>query len=511
MKIVVTGGSGFLGKHLIEALLEAGHSVIALGREEIADDRIQGVTHNLLQAASDEIKKKLGGADAVVHLAAIMPSKLDGGKDIIVQNRIMTRNAWSLVSSPKIFILASSVDVYPYSEIQVDENTPLHPISDYGVSKKESEEECLLWSKHHPDTTLTMLRFSHLYGPADTNTKGIDSMMRNALLGKKSVRYGDGNEKRTYLFVEDAVRAILWCLEQRKNGIFNVAGSKSYSIREVIVQVEELLKMKMEIEIAVASSSKKKGSSIVSSQKFAEATGFVPTVDLRTGLKRLVPKNILFDLDGPILDVKERYYFVYRNFVTAYGGTPLPLNEYWEQKRMNAPLEKLLELSNCPGLVAEHKKYLSQHREELSSLKLDKLQSKTLEVLNLLSKKYKLYLITLRRNKENLARQLQELGLLPFFTEVLSVVPSREDQWKHKVDLLSKLHLPTEAGIIIGDTPTEILAAKKTGLTSIAVSNGIRTAEILRQAEPNLVVGDIGDLQSLPFVKIGLGGPSSID
>lgn len=504
MKIAVTGGSGFLGKHLIEALLREGHSVTAVGREEIKDSSIRSIACDLLQKPSEEIRITLKDTDAVIHLAAIMPSKLHGKEDIVVQNKVMTRNALSLADSSKIFILVSSVDVYPYSEYLVDENTPLHPISDYGKSKKESEEECLLWSKNNSHVTMTVLRFSHLYGPADTNAKGIDVMVRNALLGKKSVVYGDGNEKRTYLFVGDAVRAILLSLETRKRGVFNVAGNASYSIREVISHIEAMLGIKMDLEVASSfkNNSKNKESSIVSSRKFAEVTGFVSEVNLHQGLLRLLPQNIFFDLDGPILDVKERYYSVYKGFVTANGGMPLSLDEYWGQKRLNTPLERLLEMSNCPGLVAEHKRYLSQHREEFSSLMLDRLQPQIKEVLTHLSKKYNLYLITLRRNKENLFRQLDEYDLLPFFQEILSITPTSDSKWKHKFDLLCEHHLQTEAGIVIGDTPTETLAAKKAGLTSIAVSNGIRTKEILQKTEPHLIVDSVEHLMSLPLFKL---------
>ncbi len=503
MKIIVTGGSGFLGKHLIEALLNERHSVIALGREKIPDPRIDSVRYDLLQEPSEEIRNKLVNVDAIVHLAAIMPSKLDKGEDIVAQNLLMTKNALSLADSSKYFIFASSVDVYPYSETLVDEDTSLDPISEYGESKKESEDECLRWLEKNPHVAMTILRFSHLYGPADTNTKGIDVMMRNALLGKKSTIYGEGNQKRTYLFVDDAVRAILLCLKQQKAGIFNVAGSASYSILEVIHHIEEILGRKMDLAITNPGNSKHKGSSIVSATRFSAATGLAPKVNLHEGLRKLMPRNIFFDLDGPILDVKERYSAVYRNFVLEHGGIPLFLEEYWKQKRMKTSLERLLELSGCAGLIEEHKKYLSRHREELSSLKLDKLQPQTRKVLAHLSQKYDLYLITLRRNKENLAWQLKELGLLPFFKAILSVAPNSEDKWKHKVDLLVKHHLQHQSGIIIGDTPTEVIAGKKIGLTTIGVSNGIRTKEILSQAEPHLVVESIGDLQSLPFFKLG--------
>lgn len=503
MNILITGGSGFLGKHLIAALVNSGDVVTAIGREEIKDSRVRWIEHDLLQEPSDNIKKRLINIDAVIHLAAIMPSKAGGDTNIVEKNKIMTRNILALVNPPQKFILASSVDVYPYSDIITDENTSLGPVSDYGISKKESEEECLGWSTRHPEMKLLILRFSHLYGPADTNTKMIDTLVKNATLGKKSTIYGDGSDKRTYLFVEDAVKAIRLCLQTTETGIFNVGGSNPYSIKEVIAHLEEILGIKMNLETVPdhrTSLPTKTSSSLVSSQKFAEATGFVAKTDLMRGLYRLLPKNIFFDLDGPLLDVRERYYFVYKQFVTGQGGIPLSMEQYWDLKKSNASLEKLLLLSRCDGVkAAEFKRHLSAHREELSSLTLDRLQPKVKEILGYLSQHYVLYLITLRRNKENLFRQLEELGILAYFKEVLTMAPTTDKKWKHKVDLLTEHSLHDQAGMIIGDTPTEILAGKKTGLTTIAVSNGIRSEGLLQKAEPHLLLNSAEELASLPF------------
>src|SRR3989344_46792 len=502
MNILVTGGSGFLGKHLITSLLNEEYNVTVIGREEIKGSGIRWIKHDLLHQPPEEIRSQLKDIDTIVHLAAIMPSKTGEESEMIIQNRKITQHALSLVALPKKVILASSVDVYPYLDTPVDEKTPLNPSSLYGQSKKESEEECMQWSKSNPQANLTILRFSHLYGPADTNIKMIDSLVRNALLGKKNIIYNNGKDKRTYLFVEDAVQAILLSLKKKKSGIFNVGGSNSYSIKEVITYIEEILGVKMNLEIISNHKiSSKKGSSIVSSQKFAEAIGFTAKIDLQKGLGQLLPKNILFDLDGPVLDVKERYYFNYKNFVLLHRGNPLSLEKYWEKKRQNTSLERLLDLSDCPGLAAEKKLYLSKHREEMSSLKLDKLQPDIKEILSNLSKRYDLYLITLRRNKENLLKQLGELGILTYFRKVLTTTPTTEDKWNHKVELLKEHQLEKKSGIIIGDTPTEILAGKKVGLTSIAVSHGIRTKENLLQAEPDLIINSVEELQSLPFFK----------
>src|SRR3989344_4463452 len=510
MKIVVTGGSGFLGKHLIAALLEDGHKVTALGREEIKDSRLRWLKHDLVEQPFEALQNEVKEAEGMIHLAAIMPSKMKdrttGITDtaIIQKNKLMMEHALSLANSSKSlkqFIFASSVDVYPYSDGIVDESIPLNPVSAYGQSKKESEDLCWQWGKKNPDVSLTMLRFSHMYGPADTNHKMIDMLVRNALLGKKSIIYGEGNDKRTYLFVEDAVKAILLCLQKKDEakGIFNVGGAQSYSVKEIISAVEEMFKLEVDIEKRIAG--KKSGSSIVSSAKVEKTIGFIPKTDLRSGLLKLVPKNIFFDLDGPILDVKKRYYAVYRYFVVKNNGKPLALDEYWEQKRMNVSLEKLLQMSGCGGLVVEHKKYLSLHREEYAFLQLDELQPRVRELLSHLSKRHNLYLITLRRNTENLLRQLKELNILSFFAKVLSVAPTSESKWQHKVDLLSEDGLQLKAGIIIGDTPTEILAARKVGFTSVGVANGIRTKDILIKAEPHLVVESVKQLESLPFYR----------
>jgi len=501
MNILITGGSGFLGKHLVAALLQDGHKITLIGKEGSKDARINSVQCDLLDYDKIDDLRKAGAlykTDVVIHLAAIMPSKNDEKKDIVVQNATITKNVFSLVN-PACFIFASSVDVYPRSEQIVEENTILQPLSEYGLSKQKSEEECLRWSKNNPNSQLLILRFSHLYGPADTNRKMIDNLMRNALLGKKSTILGEGNDKRTYLYVEDAVRAIQLCLQSKESGIFNLGGSKAYSVEEVISTLEKNLKVPL-VKITLE---KRTESSIVSSKKIADKIGFVPKVDLHDGLRKLIPKNIFFDMDGPILDVKERYYKVYKQFIIKHKGIPLSLADYWDQKRNKVSLENMLKLSKCEGVdETVFKKHLSKYREEISNLKLDKLQPKTKEILSHLSQNYNLYLITLRRNTENLFRQLEELSILTYFTKVLTLAPTSEDKWNHKVELLKEHHLDNQAGLILGDTSTEIMAAKNLGLTSIAVSNGIRTKEILLQAGPHLVIESIEEVCSLPFYSL---------
>ncbi len=493
-----------MGKHLITGLLNEGHDVTVVGREAVIDARLRWIEHDLRHEPSEEIKTQLHNISAVIHLAALMPSKSGDGEEIVVQNKAMTKNVLSLVDSPKVFILASSVDVYPYSDLSVNEDTPLEPISDYGRSKKESEEESVRWWKRNSKTTLTILRFSHLYGSADTNTKMVDTLVRNALLGKKSKIYGQGRDKRTYLHVGDAVRAIKSVLKAAKPGIFNVGGEKAYSLNEVIQTIEKKIPVKILLENIPTENptENKAGDSIISSERFMKTFNFIPEINLQDGLSSLVPKNIFFDLDGPILEVRERYYRVYREFVIGKGGIPLPIDEYWENKRNNVSLDALLKLSKCERVdAAEFKRHLAIYREDPSFLKFDKLQPEIITILSRLSQNYTLYLITLRRKKENLLRQLEELGILRYFKEVLTTTPTTEDKWSHKAELLKKNHLQDQAGIIIGDTPTEIIAGKKTGLTTIAVSNGIRTEEILLQAGPHLIIDSVKEIQSLPFFK----------
>jgi phosphoglycolate phosphatase-like HAD superfamily hydrolase len=212
--------------------------------------------------------------------------------------------------------------------------------------------------------------------------------------------------------------------------------------------------------------------------------------------------QIFFDLDGTLIDVSERNYRVYKEVTALFRGTPLPKEKYWEFKRKKTKWPVLLPLS---GLAADIEPvYLAefiQKIEEPEYLKLDMLYLGALDAVDELARKNECYIVSLRRNHDNLLRQIEWLHLAPHFTMILSG-HSEGDGYDVKTQLI-KEELREKEGIIIGDTEADIIAGQTLGIVTVALTSGIRDAEFLTELKPDHIVAGIGDVVPLLQDKNG--------
>jgi len=209
---------------------------------------------------------------------------------------------------------------------------------------------------------------------------------------------------------------------------------------------------------------------------------------------------IFFDLDGPLLDVSERYQSLHRDLLEGMGGTPLAPDAYWQRKRQRFPEATILKELGA----SEFERLYSRQRLELIEtaryLAHDRLWPWTIPVLTTLTARYALILVTVRSNREALERELSRLGLRRFFQGLLSE-PATDPVDGQKARLihhyLSQQHLPTRGSWIIGDTEADIGAGRLLGLTTVAVRCGIRDDEQLARMNPTYLMDDIRALPDL--------------
>lgn len=211
--------------------------------------------------------------------------------------------------------------------------------------------------------------------------------------------------------------------------------------------------------------------------------------------------NIFFDLDGPILEVKFRHHRVYQEIVRAFGGLPLPLEEFWQAKRDRIEDATLVERS---GLVPSQLDDFRHRRYELLEsapfLAEDLMQPDMDRVLGDLAAQQALFLVTLRRNRAALERQLDVLNLTRFFRKVLSGHEPGARPWIVKTSLIRASGVPYgPADWIVGDTETEIMAGRELGLRTVAVTNGIRSETILRAHQPDYLLPNAQKITQLLF------------
>ncbi len=267
-RIIVTGGAGFIGSHLCEALLRKGHDVVALDNfDDFYDPAVK--RRNLREAQeSDQFTLIEGdirdegvvkevvqpGTHAIVHLAAragVRPSIEDPllYQDVNVRGTMVLLEACRSVESCK-FIFASSSSVYgnrtegPFRESdRVDD-----PISPYAATKKAGE--LLAHAYHHLfKFPVACLRFFTVFGPRQRPDLAIHKFARLILAGKPLPVFGDGSMRRDFTYVEDTVDGIIRAIDQCEGyHIYNLGNASPVSVSELVAALEKALGKKAMIE-----------------------------------------------------------------------------------------------------------------------------------------------------------------------------------------------------------------------------------------------------------------------
>lgn len=208
---------------------------------------------------------------------------------------------------------------------------------------------------------------------------------------------------------------------------------------------------------------------------------------------------IFFDLDGPILDVKTRYFAVYRLSSQACGLPVVNKTTFWRAKRRGLSNVELIaeKFGKQPAPVL--RKFMDvwlKNIERPDFLRLDSLVPGAVEVLQTLRHSYVCILVTMRRNRATLQRQLIEKRVSPFFSRILSA-EDQQGESDQKITLLKDAHVDLKDAWIIGDSEADILSGRSLGLRTCAVSNGIRHASYLRRLQPDCLLSDIARLPVL--------------
>jgi phosphoglycolate phosphatase len=216
---------------------------------------------------------------------------------------------------------------------------------------------------------------------------------------------------------------------------------------------------------------------------------------------------LYFDLDGPLLDVSEKYYRLHGAIVRRAGHAVEPKAQFWSMKRQRVPLTEHL-YKSYPGLDEEaYLKSWLAHIETPAYLLFDTVVPGAAAVLEELLPQYQLHLVTLRRNQASLHWELRALGLHKFFVHILSGHSDAVPGWRVKANLIRNAGFAPAGSAIVGDTEADILAGKALGLVTIAVTNGIRSEDVLRRENPQFVIPDI---TALPVLLQRCAEPSGV-
>ena len=257
MKYLVLGGKGFIGSHLVKALINDGHSVRVFDRNASESEEM---SENIEYISGDftdifAIAEALTGIDVVYHLiSTTVPStsNLDMVNDIETNLVSTLRLLKTMVSVGvnKIVFLSSGGTVYGNPKMNpIPETHPLNPICSYGIVKVAIEKYLFLFNQLH-GVEYNILRVSNPYG-ANQQHYGVQGVIPTFLL--KALRnepitiWGDGTIERDYIYINDLVCASVKAGKEMFNDVFNVGSGVLTSINEIINTIEEVSNLKLKL------------------------------------------------------------------------------------------------------------------------------------------------------------------------------------------------------------------------------------------------------------------------
>lgn len=204
-------------------------------------------------------------------------------------------------------------------------------------------------------------------------------------------------------------------------------------------------------------------------------------------------KQILLDLDGPLLDGKERHYHCYRGILERFGYKPIGIDEYWEKKRALVNRRDLLKMSGAEEIYDDFLAAWLAMIESPDMLALDKVQEGAVDCLRSWKEQgIQLTLVTLRKDKQALEGQLKLMGLRQFLDVVLVCDPAEGGEGKaDAVRSIFQGKLLKEHTLWIGDTEADWEAGNSLGVDVVLVANGLRDQEYLATLKGALVVPSI--------------------
>lgn len=261
MKILITGASGFIGKCVIDRLMnEYDIQIVTLTKKHNS-----GVTTLMLNDYSfDEdyfINEGHQDIEVILHMGAFTPKNQNEANDIIGCNSNI-KNTEKLLSANfpnlKKIIYTSTIDVYGYNEELINEYTEVNPISLYGHSKLYCEKMIEQFSLQR-GIDFQILRVGHTFGPGeDKYKKLIPVIIEKAISNQTITIYGDGNEKRTYIYVSDVSKAICESIfKNNSSTIINIVGDFQRTVNEIVALISKQLGKELDVHHVAKASPKR--------------------------------------------------------------------------------------------------------------------------------------------------------------------------------------------------------------------------------------------------------------
>jgi nucleoside-diphosphate-sugar epimerase len=304
MNCLVTGGAGFVGSHLVDALVAEGHQV------SVFDNLSTGKRYNIMRHGTkvefiqgdirdmSALAQACQGKDIVFHKAAIasVAESVRDPQSTYEVNILGTGNVFEAAGAAKVkhLVFASSAAVYgPMEYPECHEDTPLQPASQYGLSKLVGEQYGRFYAGFH-NMQVTCLRYFNIYGarqsPSSDYAGVISLFIHNLLANKNLIVFGDGNQTRDFVNVADVVQANLKALAntgQYPFEILNIGSGQKRSLLALIEALRDLGFQRFDVEHRPDRRGDLRHSSS-NINKAKKLLGFCPAVAFKDGLAEVV-------------------------------------------------------------------------------------------------------------------------------------------------------------------------------------------------------------------------------
>jgi UDP-glucose 4-epimerase len=296
LKILVTGGAGFIGSNIVKLILEFGHEPV------VFDDLSSGYQENLLPGVAfyhndvrdqKSLAQAAKGCQVILHLAASVGNKrsIDHPVHDAEVNLLGTLNVLEVARLHSInrVVYSSSAGIFgELRTLPISEDHPQDPDTPYGTSKLAAEKMCLVYNKLYGMSN-TCLRYFNVYGPHqryDAYGNVIPIFVNQVLRCKPMTIYGDGEQTRDFLNVRDVAEANLraTCAVEGVKGVYNIGSGKRITINHLAQLVQETAGISVSVQYAPPRQGDVRDS-LADIRAASAAFGFKPSVSLEHGLK----------------------------------------------------------------------------------------------------------------------------------------------------------------------------------------------------------------------------------
>lgn len=304
MKILITGGAGFIGSNLAKRLVSDGHDIVVLD-SLLRGNKLDKKTFENIKFIKGDVRdletvvRASVGCDIIFHFAAVL------GVDIVADNPVETmdvevigtRNVVNAAETNNIkkILYASTSGIYGHTAIEnaLTEEVLVDPRTSYAMAKRYNE---IYLASHHEEKGLNVvsLRFFNVYGANQDNRMVIPRFFEQALANEDITVYGSGKQTRDFTYIDDTIEACVRLMDLKGCHIINIANEAEWCIDDVAHEIKSITQSQSKI-IYIDAPKKRYDYEVErrvgSSKKLISLTGYKPETQLNEGLTSIYNKN----------------------------------------------------------------------------------------------------------------------------------------------------------------------------------------------------------------------------